>query len=257
MQSGRSMRCWCCSARRAGFPAPRAVASAVSGRPETLPRAIAWSSSAFQIAVIAGPALGGFLYVLGPAAAYASAALAFLGRTSGIRHAGRAPPCAPRDGGLRSRACRKALPSCALGPVVLGAISLDLFAVLLGGATRTAARLCARHPAYRTGRPRPVAQRAAVGPPQSFALARRPLERHDGTGDVRRRRSVRHRDNRFRSVAQFLLLASRCWRCSARPTWSASISASADSVRDARCDARAGECGQPAVHRRVERARRI
>ncbi|HEY1961297.1 MAG TPA: MFS transporter, partial [Rhizomicrobium sp.] len=33
---------------------------------ERLPKSIAWSSSAFQTAVIAGPAIGGFLYALGP-----------------------------------------------------------------------------------------------------------------------------------------------------------------------------------------------
>ena len=35
-----------------------------------LPRAIAVSSSSFQISVIAGPALGGFLYIFGPVAAW-------------------------------------------------------------------------------------------------------------------------------------------------------------------------------------------
>ena len=35
------------------------------------PEAVAWNSSIFQIAVIAGPALGGAIYILGPAIAYA------------------------------------------------------------------------------------------------------------------------------------------------------------------------------------------
>ena len=51
---------------------------------ERLPKAIGWSSSAFQTAVIAGPALGGFLYVLGPVAAYAVCAACFLGAALGI-----------------------------------------------------------------------------------------------------------------------------------------------------------------------------
>ena len=43
---------------------------------------------------------------------------------------------------------------------MLGAISLDLFAVLLGGAVGAAAGLCARHPGTRTVGPRPAALRA-------------------------------------------------------------------------------------------------
>src|SRR4029079_14012402 len=39
--------------------------------PEQLPRAIAWSSSTFQCATIAGPAAGGALLVLGPEVAFA------------------------------------------------------------------------------------------------------------------------------------------------------------------------------------------
>ena len=45
---------------------------------ERLPKSIAWSSSAFQTAVIAGPAIGGFLYALGPVAAYAACTICFV-----------------------------------------------------------------------------------------------------------------------------------------------------------------------------------
>ena len=38
---------------------------------DQFPEAVAWNSSIFQIAVIAGPALGGAIYILGPAIAYA------------------------------------------------------------------------------------------------------------------------------------------------------------------------------------------
>lgn len=99
-----------------------------------LPRAMAMMSSFFQTSAIVGPALGGFLYALGPAAAYGSAALLFLIgslATSSIRIAYVVPRREPPT-----------LKSIFLGinfirsrPAVLGAISLDLFAVLLGGAT--------------------------------------------------------------------------------------------------------------------------
>ena len=99
-----------------------------------LPRAMAMMSSFFQTSAIVGPALGGFLYALGPSASYGSAALLFLTgslATSSIRVAYVVPRREPAT-----------LQSIFLGinfirsrPAVLGAISLDLFAVLLGGAT--------------------------------------------------------------------------------------------------------------------------
>ena len=46
--------------------------------PEKLPRSIALSSSVFTTAVIAGPALGGFLYALGPVATYSVCVACFL-----------------------------------------------------------------------------------------------------------------------------------------------------------------------------------
>ena len=102
---------------------------------ERLPRAISIGSSFFTAAVIAGPALGGFLYVLGPAAVYGLCIVGFsvsalvISRLGGRRFV---PDEPPGDGiervaeGVRFVRNR---------PVVLGAISLDLFAVLLGGAT--------------------------------------------------------------------------------------------------------------------------
>lgn len=96
--------------------------------------AIAWNSLAWQTASVIGPALGGLLYLLGAPAVFAVVALSFcltLGLLAGIRHR------------LLQRA-REPLSWTSLlagirfirsQPVVLGAISLDLFAVLLGGAT--------------------------------------------------------------------------------------------------------------------------
>jgi MFS family permease len=102
--------------------------------PELLPRAVALSSSGMQMAIIAGPALGGFVYVAGAAAVYGlCSAFLLLGAllASGIRHA---DPEVQREpvswasvlAGVHFLWAR---------PVLIGAISLDLFAVLLGGAT--------------------------------------------------------------------------------------------------------------------------
>lgn len=102
---------------------------------ERLPRAISINSSAFTAAVIAGPALGGFLYVLGPQAVYAFCIAGFV----------LAALMVSRLGGRRfvpETTLATSLERVAEGvrfvrsrPVVLGAISMDLFAVLLGGAT--------------------------------------------------------------------------------------------------------------------------
>jgi MFS family permease len=102
--------------------------------PEVLPRALAFSSAGMQGAVIAGPALGGFVYVAGAAAVYASCTALFALAAGLIlrvhyHHAPRAPQAMTLDSLLAGvRFVRER-------PVVLGAISLDLFAVLLGGAT--------------------------------------------------------------------------------------------------------------------------
>lgn len=102
--------------------------------PEILPQAIAASSGVKQAATIVGPVLGGFLYLAGPAAVYGTSFFLFLFAAVTILciRIRRTPP--PREpislqtifagiGFIRSR------------PVLLGAVSLDLFAVLLGGAT--------------------------------------------------------------------------------------------------------------------------
>jgi len=98
-----------------------------------LPRAMAFSSAGMQLAVIAGPAIGGLIYAAGAAVVYATCAVLFGVATAlfmAIRHAN------PPD---REPASLRTLLAGVVyvrsNPVVLGAVSLDLFAVLLGGAT--------------------------------------------------------------------------------------------------------------------------
>lgn len=116
------------------FQMPAQQALVPSLVPNTvLPRALAFSSMGMQAAVIGGPALGGFIYVAGASAVYAVCAAAFV--LAGvlflrIGHPHVPPPKEPVTlatvlAGFRFIWQR---------PVVLGAISLDLFAVLLGGA---------------------------------------------------------------------------------------------------------------------------
>lgn len=99
------------------------------------PSAVAVHSSLGQIATIAGPALGGVLIVVGVDAAYgASLVLIIIGTVlvAGLRGGG---------SGSRERepvswdALLSGVRFVRSQPVVLGSISLDLFAVLFGGAT--------------------------------------------------------------------------------------------------------------------------
>jgi MFS family permease len=98
--------------------------------------AVAWGSSFWQTATVAGPMLGGILYAAfgGPSAVYAIAAVCSVGAltlSAGIEPA--------RTPAARSPATRASVLAGVRyvwkNQIVLGAISLDLFAVLLGGAT--------------------------------------------------------------------------------------------------------------------------
>src|SRR5690606_38260968 len=99
-------------------------------------RAVALNSSVFQLTTVVGPALGGRLQVAGIGVVYGRisvlAELAVL-LMAGLRRGGRTP------GRRRDTASLQALLSglhfVRSKPLVLGAISLDLFAVLFGGAT--------------------------------------------------------------------------------------------------------------------------
>ena len=102
---------------------------------EILPRAIALSSIAWQIGAVLGPACGGYLYAFAAFAPYAVSAILFAVAFLSLLAIGpikrtsldRGPnPWAQMVEGLRYVRHNR---------LVLGAISLDLFAVLLGGAT--------------------------------------------------------------------------------------------------------------------------
>jgi len=115
--------------------------AAQSFLPLILPRtvfanAVTWNSSAFQVSTIAGPMIGGILYgVAGsPNFVYGTAMVAYFAGAlalSGVQ---------PASSGERSKATDPAVLVLAglryiwRNKLVLGAMSLDLFAVLLGGA---------------------------------------------------------------------------------------------------------------------------
>ncbi|MCA9605925.1 MAG: MFS transporter, partial [Myxococcales bacterium] len=102
---------------------------------DALPRAIALSSTTYQVGTVLGPALGGAIYAAGgPTTAYYAAGacqLVAAGLTSAVR--AERPPRVPSTES-RWRRVLEGLRFVWDAKVLFGAISLDLFAVLLGGA---------------------------------------------------------------------------------------------------------------------------
>src|SRR6185503_17197791 len=100
---------------------------------EEFPRAVAWSSSNFQVALIVGPALGGTLLALGASTVFVlAAAVTVLSMVLILLVRFRSEARAATDIGWRSLLAGVSFVRSR--PAILGAISLDLFAVLLGGA---------------------------------------------------------------------------------------------------------------------------
>jgi MFS family permease len=121
--------------RAVGWPARQAFLPLLA--PQGLfAQAVSWNTAAFQTATILGPALGGILYLLGPDAVYAVcsatmfavAAATFQIRTGGLSRATIAGPA-----GFRRLIA--GIEYVWGNPLLLGAMALDFFAVLLGGAT--------------------------------------------------------------------------------------------------------------------------
>jgi MFS family permease len=117
------------------FELPTGHALAPTLVPTSLvPRAVAAWTSANQIAVISGPALGGFIYVASPVAVGIVCTLFFVIAVTFISCIAVKRPPAPREpptfasvlAGFEYIRTRERL---------LGVITLDLFVVLLGGAT--------------------------------------------------------------------------------------------------------------------------
>ncbi|NJO12890.1 MAG: MFS transporter [Gammaproteobacteria bacterium] len=100
---------------------------------ESFGNAIALNSSTFHVATIAGPTLGGVLYLAGPAVVY-SCVIALLAIAVFLMLQVRLPRAARSVEAASWRTLLEGLRFVRTRPVVLGAISLDLFAVLFGGA---------------------------------------------------------------------------------------------------------------------------
>ncbi len=109
--------------------APNLVPAAV------LPTAIAWNSMSWQAAAISGPVLTGFLLHWRGASGLAVFCLALLLLSLVCSFGIRPVPRPPRSGLPLVANVREGITYVRTNRIVLGAISLDMFAVLLGGAT--------------------------------------------------------------------------------------------------------------------------
>src|SRR6266702_2430674 len=166
-----------CHATEAGATAalaPRLVPFAL------IPRAIASVTSAGQTARIVGPALGGVLYGLGPTAVYATVAALYLLAAAlvGLVHAVQ-PAHEPEE--MTPASLFSGMTFILRERLLLGLLSLDLFAVLLGGATALLpiyARDILDTGPWGLGLLRAAPACGALA--MSVALTRRPVERHAG-----------------------------------------------------------------------------
>ena len=102
---------------------------------DVFPNAVAWNATIFQGSTILGPAMGGFLYALfgGPAGVYA---ISVVGCILGILALLRIhlQPASRPDEEVNMKTLLAGLHYIWTHKAILGTISLDLFAVLLGGA---------------------------------------------------------------------------------------------------------------------------
>ena len=145
-----------------------------------LQQASAWSASANQTATIIGPAFGGVLFAIAAPAPFALAAALFLAAATSVLLIRTTGPVAARAPATL-RSVFSGLHFIWGHPAVLGAISLDLFAVLLGGATALLpiyARDILHTGSWGLGVLRAAPAVGALA--MSLVLARRPLRRGAG-----------------------------------------------------------------------------
>jgi MFS family permease len=99
-----------------------------------LPRAIAASSTATQTAIIGGPAIGGLIYAFGPATVYVTCIAVFLAAAALISVVRlQSPPAEKKPVTLETLFA--GFSYVRRQPILLGAMSIDLFAMMLGSVT--------------------------------------------------------------------------------------------------------------------------
>jgi MFS family permease len=173
-------------ARAIATPAARALMPSLMPK-EDFAGAVAWSSTSWQVATIAGPGISGLLYAVSPAVAYGGATLAFAAAIAAVvRMRGRVVAAAPssaidKSGSGDLVALLAGLVLIVRNRLLLGAISLDLFAVLFSGAAQLVPVFA--QDILRVGPFAGLALLSAQGIGAvitAFVLTQRPLRRHVG-----------------------------------------------------------------------------
>jgi MFS family permease len=168
------------SARAFAMPAGQAMVINLVPK-DRFGTAVAITSSLLHFSIVIGPLIGGLVYLAGPAAVYAMVALLLLISVTLLSRLNVESRAAAKRDAASLRSLSEGLRYVWSRPDVLGALTLDLFAVLFGGAT-------ALLPAYA----RDVLSIGPVGlgalrmapaigaSVTSIALALRPIGRHVG-----------------------------------------------------------------------------
>ncbi len=125
----------CGAARSFLLPSRNALGAELVPR-ALYPSAVAWRAGIWQVAAVSGPALGGIFYAwVGPTRSYAiAAALMAASFVTVSRIRAPARPLSARSTAPLVASVREGLAFLFTRPIFLGAITLDLFAVLFGGA---------------------------------------------------------------------------------------------------------------------------
>ncbi|MDP9127538.1 MAG: MFS transporter, partial [Pseudomonadota bacterium] len=148
-----------------------------------LPRAVAWSTLATQIGMVLGPWIGGVLCAISPFWANGAAGIMYVvASVTGFLLLAMPINALPKPSGqTRLTMIRDGLAYLWSSKIVLGAISLDLFAVLLGGVTALLpvfARDVLEVGPYGFGLLRSAS--AIGGGLATLVISRRPITRHAG-----------------------------------------------------------------------------
>jgi MFS family permease len=167
------------TARALQAPSQQAIVPQIVSA-EQLPRALALSTAMIKISTIGGPAVGGFLYAAGASLAYAVCVALCVVSLVFVFAIRKAPQRASR-GPVTFATLLAGFAYIGHHRVILGAISLDLFAVVLGGVTALLpmyAKDVLQTGPWGLGLLR--AASALGGLLMAFILARHPIQRHVG-----------------------------------------------------------------------------